>query len=59
MYYLKLILIIKLILNCSYIETNSQYENDEEMGPLSKYNFNTLFSTEKTVIRPRCIPLNE
>jgi hypothetical protein len=52
------ILILIYLLCFNYIETNSKNDDDDDiMGPLSKYNFHTLFATDKTVTGPRCIPL--
>ena len=44
------ILILIYLLCFNYIETNSKNDDDDDiMGPLSKYNFHTLFATDKTV----------
>jgi hypothetical protein len=45
------------LLCCSFIETDSKDDDDEAMGPLSKFNFNTLYASDKTIIGPSCIPL--
>jgi len=48
-----LLIVITLLSSIS----NSFIDDDDKMGPLSKYNFHTLFATNKTIIGPRCIPL--
>jgi hypothetical protein len=52
-----LILVIAVQISNSLKKRLSAPDDDDKMGPLSKYNFHTLFATEKTLIGPRCIPL--
>ncbi len=51
------IIILISLLCCSFIKTDSKDDDDEAMGPLSKFNFNTLYASDKTIIGPSCIPL--